>query len=199
VAIHALPLSVDRAEDTLSSHLNFKPRSEQPPMPDVRASGPLKIGALAERTGTNTPTIRYYEAIGLLPRAGRQEGGQRRYGDDDVRRLTFIRRCRDFGFSVEQVRALAALVEDPASCCGDARDIAQAHLDDVRRKLAELRALEREIAGFVERCDTTCAGGPGPDCVPLAELARPARIGHTRRSATRAVRQKTSRPNAASR
>jgi DNA-binding transcriptional MerR regulator len=145
----------------------------------------LKIGELAERTGTNTPTIRYYESIGLLPRAGRQDGGQRRYAEDDVSRLTFIRRCRDFGFSVEQVRELAGLVEDPARCCTDARDIAQAHLDDVRRKLAELRALEREIADFVRRCDVACAGGPGPECVPLAELTRPAptrraRVGRVR-------------------
>ena len=137
-------------------------------------SAPLKIGELAERTGTNAPTIRYYESIGLLPQAGRQEGGQRRYGAADVRRLTFIRRCRDFGFPVEQVRALVALIEDPASCCTEARDIALAHRVEVRAKLAELRALEREIGAFVRRCDTACAGGPGPECLPLAELARPA-------------------------
>lgn len=89
-----------------------------------------------------------------------------------MRRLVLIRRCREFGFSVEQVRDLAGLVEDDARCCTDARDIAQAHLDSVRAKLAELRALEREIAAFVERCDTACAGGPGPACVSLAELAR---------------------------
>ena len=131
----------------------------------------FKIGELAARTGTTTPTVRYYEAVGLLPRAERQDGGQRRYGADDVRRLLFIRRCREFGFSVGQVRDLAGLVEDDARCCTDARDIAQAHLDGVRAKLAELQALEREIAAFVARCDTACAGGPGPACVPLAELA----------------------------
>lgn len=134
----------------------------------------LKIGVLAARTGTTAPTIRYYEAIGLLPPAGRHGGGQRRYGPDDVRRLGFIRRCREFGFPIEQVRDLAALVEDESRCCTQARDIAQAHLASVRAKLAELRALEREIAAFVERCDTACVGGPGPACVPLAELARSA-------------------------
>ena len=134
----------------------------------------LKIGALAAQTGTNAPTIRYYESIGLLPTASRQEGGQRLYGAEDVRRLTFIRRCREFGFSVEQVRDLAGLMEDDARCCTEARDIAQAHLESVRAKLAELRALETEIAAFVERCDAACAGGPGPACVPLAELARSA-------------------------
>lgn len=132
----------------------------------------LRIGALAECTGTTTPTIRYYEEIGLLPRADRQAGGQRRYGPEDIRRLSFIRRCREFGFSVEQVRALVDLVENPGRCCSEARDIGQAHLDAVRSKLRELRALERMVADFVHRCDSACAGGPGPDCVPLAELKR---------------------------
>jgi DNA-binding transcriptional MerR regulator len=61
-----------------------------------------------ERTGTNVPTIRYYESIALLARAPRQEGGHRLYSEKDVEQLTFIRRCRDFGFSVEQVRSLVA-------------------------------------------------------------------------------------------
>ena len=80
-----------------------------------------KIGELAERTRTNAPTIRYYEQIGLLPRPDRQEGNQRRYADADVRRLTFIRRCRDFGFSIDQVRALVTLVADRSRSCLEAR------------------------------------------------------------------------------
>ena len=133
----------------------------------------LKIGALAERTGTNTPTIRYYEEIGLLPTADRQSGGQRVYGDGDVRRLTFIRRCREFGFPVDQVRTLVALVQDPQSSCMHARDLAQDHLAAVRAKLSELKALERSIAAFVASCDSSCAGGPGPDCAVLGDLSRP--------------------------
>jgi DNA-binding transcriptional MerR regulator len=74
----------------------------------------LKIGALARQTGTNAPTIRYYEEIGLLPSAGRQAGNQRVYGEADVKSLTFIRRCRQFGFSIDQVRSLVALVPAPA-------------------------------------------------------------------------------------
>lgn len=132
----------------------------------------LKIGALAERTGTSTPTVRYYEEIGLLPRARRREGGQRSYGDDDVKRLTFIRRCRDFGFSIEQVRSLVALMQDRKRSCIEARDMAQSHLDVVRIKLEELKALERTIASFVKSCDASCAGGPGPDCVILGDLAQ---------------------------
>lgn len=133
----------------------------------------LKIGALAERTGTNAPTIRYYEEIGLMPRADRQDGGQRRYSDEDVKRLTLIRRCREFGFPIEQVRSLVTLAQDPDRSCLEARDLAREHLMAVRAKLRELKALERSIAGFVASCETACAGGPGPDCTILEDLAKP--------------------------
>jgi DNA-binding transcriptional MerR regulator len=133
----------------------------------------FKIGSLAERTGTSAPTIRYYEEIGLLRAAERQGGGQRMYGDADVRRLTFIRRCREFGFSIEQVRSLVALSEDRERSCMHARDLAREHLGAVRAKLEELKALERSIASFVKTCDTTCAGGPGPDCTIVADLSTP--------------------------
>jgi DNA-binding transcriptional MerR regulator len=147
----------------------------------------FKIGALAKQTGTTAPTIRYYEEIGLLRSAGRQQGNQRVYGDADVKSLTFIRRCREFGFSIDQVRSLVALLQDPASPCVQARNVAQAHLVAVRAKLAELKALERSIAGFVTGCDTSCAGGVGPDCVILDDLSNgrlPASAG--RRSKARA-------------
>ena len=131
----------------------------------------LKIGVLAERTGTNTPTIRYYEEIGLLPKPSRRHGGQRAYGDEDVKRLTFIRRCRDFGFSIDQVRSLVSLVQDRARSCLEARELAHHHLLEVRQKLAELKELEKSISGFVKSCDSACVGGPGPDCVILEDLS----------------------------
>lgn len=150
-------------------------------MPDTaEPTEQLRIGTLAERTATSTPTIRYYESIGLLPRAARQSGGQRRYDAEDVRRLTLIRRCREFGFPIEQVRVLVALVDDPNSSCATAREIGQAHLEAVRAKQRELRALEKMIAAFVERCDAECAGGAGPDCAPLLALSRPAPRVHVR-------------------
>lgn len=151
----------------------------------------LRIGTLAERTGTNAPTIRYYEEIGLLRSADRQAGGQRVYGDADVKRLTFIRRCRDFGFSIDQVRSLVALVQDPQSSCMHARDVAREHLTAVRAKLAELKALERSIAGFVASCEASCAGGPGPDCVILEDLSKG--CGNTK-GAPRNGRSKAARP-----
>ena len=133
----------------------------------------MKIGELARRTRTNAPTIRYYEEIGLLPAPARREGGQRAYGDGDSRRLTFIRQCREFGFPIEQVRSLVALTEDQDRSCTEARSIAQAHLDAVREKLTELKGLERNLTDFIKRCDALCAGGPGPDCVILRDMAAP--------------------------
>ena len=133
----------------------------------------LKIGALAAQTGVSTPTIRYYEEIGLLPRPSRQDGGQRSYDVADVRRLTFIRRCRDFGFSIEQVRDLVSLMRDQTRSCEEAGALTRRHLLDVREKIAELEALARSIEAFVSRCETACAGGPGAECPVLEELAEP--------------------------
>jgi len=132
----------------------------------------MRIGILAERTGTNVPTIRYYESIGLLPQAARQEGRQRLYGEGDVERLTFIRRCREFGFSVEQVRSLDTLGRDRSRSCLELRDLAATHLSDVRARLRELEGLARTLEAFVETCNTTCAGGEGPDCTILEDLSR---------------------------
>ena len=144
----------------------------------------LKIGDLAKRTGTNAPTIRYYEEIGLLPRASRGEGGQRSYHAGDVRLLTFIRQCRDFGFSIEQVRALVALMQDRSRDCIEARDVAQAHLVSVRAKLGELRSLETALASFVKSCEAQCCGGPASDCLILQDLAAP-------KSASTAAKKRT--------
>jgi DNA-binding transcriptional MerR regulator len=125
----------------------------------------LRIGTLAERTGTTVPTIRYYEEIGLL-RAAARSGGQRIYDHEDIRRLSFIRRCRDFEFSIPEVRSLLSLMQNRKSCT-EARNLAEGHLVALRRKLAELKALETTIALLVSECDASCAGGPASDCVIL--------------------------------
>jgi DNA-binding transcriptional MerR regulator len=136
-------------------------------------SNALAIGSLARETGCSVPTIRYYEEIGLLPQARRRGGGHRVYDDADRRRLTFLRRCRDFGFSIKQVRELVALAGCGDRDCTEARDLAQGHLDEVRRKLKELRALERGLKLYVDDCNAQCAGGPSGACVILEDLATP--------------------------
>lgn len=118
------------------------------------------IGKLAKAAGVSTPTIRYYEEIGLLPEADRTSAGQRSYGADDLQRLVFIRRCRDFGFSIDQVRFLAGLSISADKDCREVGDIARGHLREVQGKLAELQALERSLQGFVAECDAVCCGGP---------------------------------------
>jgi DNA-binding transcriptional MerR regulator len=147
----------------------------------------LRIGGLAQVTGTSAPTIRYYESIGLLPAASRRAGGQRVYADGDVERLSFIRRCRDFGFSIEQVQILVSLMRDRQRSCFEARDLAQDHLNAVRLKLAELRALERSIAAFVADCHRSCAGGAGRDCVVLSGLGsnRVRKVGRAKTDRTK--------------
>jgi MerR family transcriptional regulator, copper efflux regulator len=133
------------------------------------------IGALAKAAGVTTPTIRYYEEIGLLPRPTRTAGGQRNYDETDLSRLTFIKQCRDFGFGIDQVRLLMDLSISADRDCVETRDIAQAHLDEVRAKLAELRLLEQRLEGFVTKCNVACAGGAGQDCVIFKDMSSPSK------------------------
>lgn len=137
-------------------------------------SSSLSIGAVAKRTGLTIPTIRYYEEIGLLPPAARTDAGQRHYGEGALRRLAFIRRCRDFGFSIGQVRGLVGLVDEPDRPCTEVRNIAAIHLVEVQRKLEELKALEASLDAFVCSCDAACAGGAAMDCTILEDLTLPA-------------------------
>jgi len=150
----------------------------------------LTIGAVAEKTGCSVPTIRYYEKIGLLPGPGRASNGHRHYRETDVQRLTFIKRCRDFDFPIEQVRELVELFEDGDRACAEVRGMAQARLDQVRTKLAGMRQLEASLASFVSSCDAVCSGGLTRDCVIIDDLSTPA--GHAPDPARRSV--KAARP-----
>ena len=127
------------------------------------SDGSLTIGSLAKAARVTTPTIRYYEEIGLLPLPVRTNGGQRKYDRTALSRLTFIRQFRDFGFSIDQIRVLLDLSLSPDRDCSQAREVAVQHLAEVRGKLTDLRALERQLQHFVDRCTTACAGGPGRD------------------------------------
>lgn len=134
-------------------------------------SGPIRIGALAQMSGCSVPTIRYYEEVGLVPPASRRSSGHRVYDAEAVQLLAFIRRCRDFGFSIEQTRTLLSLSQGGERDCIEARDIAQEQLKSVRAKMLELLDLERSLAKFVAACNATCLGGPAPKCTILKELA----------------------------
>jgi MerR family mercuric resistance operon transcriptional regulator len=120
----------------------------------VARSAAIRIGELAGRTGCNIETIRYYERIGLVPHPARSAGRYRLYETEDVRRLAFVRRARELGFSLDEVRTLLALsAEHGDSTCGEVRELAARHLADVRVKIADLRAMQRALTEAVRLCD----------------------------------------------
>ncbi|MCC7272054.1 MAG: helix-turn-helix domain-containing protein [Alphaproteobacteria bacterium] len=112
----------------------------------------FSIGALAERTGCNVQTIRWYEQTGLLPPAGRSAGNQRRYGPAHLRRLAFVRHARELGFPLDAIRELLALVDHPAATCAAVHAIAAGHRAAVRSRIARLQALDRELGRMVDEC-----------------------------------------------
>ena len=131
----------------------------------------ITIGALSRQTNCTIPTIRYYEEIGLLPMPERAENGHRYYRDGDFKRLAFIKRCRDFGFPIEQVRDLARLFDDGARPCVEVRDLAQVHLEQLRAKIAEMRHLESSLQAFVGGCNAVCVGGTTNNCVIINDIS----------------------------
>jgi len=133
----------------------------------------LTIGKLAQATGVNLETVRYYERIGLMPRPARTTGGYRSYEPDHVRRLKFIRRSRELGFSLDEVRGLLRLVDGHRYTCGQIHDITIRHAGDIRRKIADLRRLERVLIAMAARCE----GGQVPKCPIVDALFEPAQKG----------------------
>lgn len=118
----------------------------------------FSIGDLAKRTGVKVPTIRFYESIGLLSAPVRTEGRQRRYGAEDVSRLSFIRHARQLGFEVADVRELLILSADPDRPCAEVDGIVYRHLEDVEQKIAKLSALRDELQRMVEGDRHGCIG-----------------------------------------
>jgi len=107
---------------------------------------PLTIGKLSQHTGVNVETIRYYERIGLLAPAARTGSGYRSYPDEAIGRLRFIKRGRELGFSLEEIRTLAGLAENPSQPCAEVDRLVQHHLAEVRQRIADLQRLEGELA-----------------------------------------------------
>lgn len=120
----------------------------------------LTIGDLGKATNTKVETVRYYERIGLLPKPSRSTGNYRTYGAAELGRLSFIRRARDLGFSLDQVRALLSLSDDRTCDCAGIDRIAGEHLREVDRKLADLTALRRELKAVIDSCE----GGTVAEC-----------------------------------
>lgn len=113
----------------------------------------IAIGELSRRTGCNIETIRYYERIGLIPRAARR-GRYRSYGATDVGQLRFVRRARELGFTLEEIAALLEIATAGQVNCAEARGIAAAHLVGVRKRLADLKRMECVLAATVMACES---------------------------------------------
>jgi len=123
----------------------------------------LSIGELSKRSGVNIETIRYYERIKMLPTPARTASGRRVYGPAETRILAFIRRSRELGFTLQEIRAMLALGGPERAPCADVHKIASAHLASVRHKLSDLAKLEAILAETVAQC----SDGATPDCPVL--------------------------------
>lgn len=127
----------------------------------------MNIGQAARRTGLSAKMIRYYESIGLLKPASRTESGYRLYGADDLHSLTFIKRSRDLGFSLEEVAKLLTLWQDRQRASADVKALASEHIADLNRRIDELVSLRDTLSELVAHCH----GDDRPDCPILKDLA----------------------------
>ena len=151
-------------DPTVCSNYRRKPSLK---VADMQQGG-ITIGDVSRRTGCNIETIRYYERIGLLPLPDRH-GRYRRYGTRDIKRLVFVRRARELGCTLDEVRALLKLSEtDGTSTCIEVREISATHLADVRRRIVDLRTMERMLSRAIRQCDA----GQQPGCPLIEALSR---------------------------
>jgi MerR family mercuric resistance operon transcriptional regulator len=128
----------------------------------------LQRAELARRTGCNLETVRHYEMVGLLPEPPRTAGGYRNYDTTHERRLRFVLRARELGFSLDEIRELLRLVDERDRPCAEARTVAAAHLQDVRAKIADLKRMERVLKNVIAQC----GDGTLPECPLIESLFR---------------------------
>lgn len=125
-------------------------------------------GVLAKRVGCNAETIRYYESIRLMPEPARTGAGHRIYDEDARKRLTMLRRLRDLGFSIEEIRDVLMLIDSDTLTCGELETITLDHIEVIKAKVKDLKIMLKALQDLVQKCD----GGDTPDCGVLAELFR---------------------------
>ena len=129
--------------------------------------GPVPIGVAAQRANVSARMVRHYEALGLLPAVARTGSGYRQYTEVDVHALRFIRRARDLGFSMAEIATLLGLWQDKARASSQVKSIAQAHIDDLNQRIADMQAMQRSLQSLVQ----CCHGDDRPDCPILDNLA----------------------------
>lgn len=126
----------------------------------------MTIGRLANEAGVNVETIRYYQRRGLMPEPDKPDSGHRRYADDDVKRVRFIKRAQVLGFTLEEIGSLLDL--DQAHACAETRDLATHKLAVSEKKLVDLRAMRKALTSLLRQCDTGAAAGSCPIIHALA-------------------------------
>ncbi|MEO7742538.1 MAG: Cu(I)-responsive transcriptional regulator [Usitatibacter sp.] len=127
----------------------------------------MNIGQVAEASGVSAKMIRHYEGSGFIPRAGRTVAGYRIYRDADVHMLRFIRRARDLGFSLREIKVLLALWTNRRRASGDVKRLVDKHVKDLDAKIAELQAMRRTLVNLARHCH----GDDRPDCPILDDLS----------------------------
>jgi len=127
----------------------------------------MQIGEAARLTGVSAKMIRHYESIGLIPSADRRESNYRDYGHHDVHRLGFIRRARDLGFSIEEIRDLLRLWGDQDRSSADVKALTLGHVSELDRKISLLSEMRDTLTHLADACD----GDHRPDCPIIASLA----------------------------
>jgi MerR family mercuric resistance operon transcriptional regulator len=128
----------------------------------------LTIGELAKRGGVNLETIRYYERRGLLPKPPRSPSGYRMFSSDSVRRVRFIKRAQELGFSLKEIKELLALRVTPGTTGADVRRRAEAKIADIEEKVQHLRAMKKALTGLTAAC---CGDGSISECPILESLS----------------------------
>jgi MerR family mercuric resistance operon transcriptional regulator len=154
-------------------------KSSTPPGPLSRsAKQSVPIGIVSQRSGCSIDTIRFYEKAGVLPQALRTESGRRTYNEEDVARITFIRRARELGFSLDEVRGLLALAEGSGDACEQVQSLAQYHLNEIVTKIADLTTMKAALGALV----TQCVQGNNVACPLIAALSDDRRNHNSPRS-----------------
>ena len=136
-------------------------------MSDARRDGFMNIGEAAAASGVSAKMIRHYEEQGFVPKAGRTVAGYRVYRENDVHALRFIRRSRDLGFSLKEIKDLLGLWNNRRRASGDVKRLAEKHVRDLDQKIAEMQTMRRALVDLVHHCH----GDSRPDCPILDDLS----------------------------
>ena len=134
---------------------------------EARRDGFMNIGEAAAASGVSAKMIRHYEEQGFVPKAGRTVAGYRVYRENDVHALRFIRRARDLGFSLREIKELLGLWHNRRRASADVKRMAEKHVKELDQKIAEMQAMRRTLVNLTEHCH----GDARPDCPILDDLA----------------------------